>query len=155
MTMEIKKMLHLIIVIGLSVLNGKAQTNDKDMPDVYVYFEELMRAEEEVSMFKLERPEYGYDIYVFEIWEPRKRALFNTVDREVYKIVDSVYVKQLDVKPPEWGINIENYATDMNYVSTKYKHIYFVEKIDGNQFKIIEVVSYIGEIFFAPERKKH
>lgn len=122
------------------------ETNDAK-PDVYVYFDEF--EDGKVGMFKLDRGvSEDPDIYIYEI--NASQLLFNTVDKKKYEIVDSCFVGDLNLKSPEWGSKETNYELDLNSVSRKYEHIYFVEKLAENKYKIIEVVPYIGSIFFAP-----
>ncbi len=153
--MRIKPFTCLLIALGLFLAsNANSQVTTRKDSSAYVYFEEKMRAENEVSTYKLDFGEY--DVFVFEVWEPRKRTLYTTFNKHKYRLVDSVFVQNLSVQPSDWLIDISNFAPDQDLIkSKKYNQVFILEKTDENTYKMIEIVGYIGDIFFAPERRKN
>ncbi|MFC3196942.1 hypothetical protein ACFOET_04875 [Parapedobacter deserti] len=145
--MEIKRSLCTISFLLAMVGCSYGQATDNEKTSVYVYFDEY--DDGEVAMYKLvDKNIKEPDIYIFDL--NGSRLSFNTVSKEDYKIVDSCFLKKRAVKSPDWGVEVENYGLNLDAKSTKYEHIYFADKVGDNQFKIVEVVPYIGSIFFAP-----
>ena len=78
---------------------------------------------------------------------------FNAVDSAKYQIVDSLYLKQLDIKTPYWLYN-PNVDSDFgwhwdrngNLDTGPFRRFYIVEKLQPNKFRISVIVPYIGSI---------
>ena len=93
---------------------------------------------------------------MFEVWKPKKRTLYNAVDKSSFQLVDSCFVQKLTIHPSDWLTDMKNFDPDKDLIrSKKYDHVYILEKISENNYKITEIVCYIGDIFFAPERRKN
>ena len=119
----------------------------------YIYFEQS----DETDSFEMYLIETSVLIYNYRnneeviSTEPRR---FNAVDSSKYQIVDSLYLRQLDIKPPSWlfAPNIDRgfgwyWDKKGNLETGPFRRLYIVEKLALNRFKIIGVVPYIGSIF--------
>ena len=144
---------NVILLCGLMILASVSMAQKKR--PVYISFNltEDHSGKVEVSKLGDKTGSTMPVIYLFQT--ATDQLLFNVIDTANYCIIDSVQVKKLDVKSPEWMVDKENFDRDMKPKDKRYNHICMIEKIDDNTFKIIEVVSYIGDIFFAPERRKN
>lgn len=117
----------------------------------YILFEGNQVADS-VEMYTLQFP--NYLLYNYKNVRSDGRTLihrFSTLDSMDYKIVDSQYLKHLDLKSPSW-LFIED--VDFGYYFDKkgnlqdapFSRFYVVEKLSLEKFKIISVVPYIGTL---------
>lgn len=140
--------LFTFLIITLSVT-----TSAQYRPIGYLFFEENL----ETDTFHMYWIKGSHLIYNYRnnidgtSDEPRR---FNAVDSSKYELVDSLYLKQLDIKPPSWlfdpNINRDfgwYWDRNGNLETGPFRGLYVVEKLERNKFKIIRVVPYIGSTF--------
>lgn len=155
MKTPMQKIIFLFSALFFTLLSSKAfsqfETQRVDN-DLYVFFEEKMQGIHEVSTYKLNLG--NNTIYVFEVWEPRKRTFYHAVDSCEYKIIDEKNFLELDVKPSHLLIDIKNFDPDKDLIrSKKYDRVFVLEKVGEQRYKMVEIVNYIDDVFLAPERR--
>ena len=145
----------LLFGLLLNFNNSFGQTKIK--PTLYLFFEEnaakgMYKITRKVSGVirpdkKINRPEYEYDIYDYEysLQDTTRKYTCKlvTVNKDNYCIRDSSFIKNVkqfnDVK------NIKSFSYDTSdYKRFPFKKVFIVEKFATNQYKIIEVSTYIG-----------
>jgi|GEM_PF-3871592 len=155
---HVKLFFLLILLLALPSIPVFAQ----DRPIVYMLFDEQPDSGQ-VKMFESATGNtrlYAYSDFSSEI---PKRRHFNAVDSSIYRIVDSIYLKQLIIKQPSWHFTKNedegfwhDFDSQGNLTDKKspFKKAFIVEKINDNTFKIIQVVPFMGSIFYAPVRRQ-
>ncbi len=137
----------------VSLNNSWGQTK----PTLYLFFEEntvkgMYKITRKDEAFirpdkNINRPEYEYDIYDYEysLQDTTRKYTCKlvTVNKNNYCIRDSTFIKNVkqfnDVK------NIKGFSYDTSdYKRFPFKKVFIVEKFATNQYKVIEVSTYIG-----------
>ncbi len=145
--------IKIFTIILFASFSGYSQSNKKR--DLYLLFKP------DSTCFKWERkqtPSYinnqyfpdRYDVYgVKTINNTRKREtltlLFSTINKNRYRITDSVEMKKRTIIPYKDVLQVKGIHFDTSdQTHFPYTNVFIVEQLDLNQFKIIQVQSYIG-----------
>jgi hypothetical protein len=149
-------LLFSILLLGALVHPKISSGQTKIKPSLYLFFEEnpakgMFKENRKIEALirpekKINRSAYEYDIYTYRFSRdtPREyRYKLVTINKENYCIRDSTFIKNVkqfnDVK------NIKGFSYDTSdYKRFPYKKVFIVEKFATNQYKVIEVSTYIG-----------
>jgi len=148
-----RKIILFIALIALS--SGLAFGQSKEKPSLYLFFES------DSNSLKVERkqtPTYSngeylpdrYDVYGFKTIDKERNIVivnlpFATINKYRYRVTDSVEVKGKTIIPLKNVLRLRDVHYDiLEKRHFPYSKIFIVEKLSANQFKIIQVHSYIG-----------
>jgi len=143
------------LTILLLFAGFSAYSQSKVKVDLYLFFES------DSNTLKFERkqtPTYlngqyfpdGYDIYAVKtISDDKKKMiltlLFATINKDRYRVTDSIELKTKKVIPFKNVFQLKGIRNDTSDKKNfPYAKVFIVEKLSANQFKIIQVHSYIG-----------
>jgi hypothetical protein len=152
---NIKNMIWTVILF-IGALSAQAQKKS----DGYAFFEDK-GVVDGIHMKKLKLPDaliYAYSKDEGDHWG--KRVHFDVVDSTKFCTVDSNHVKVLNVLKPKEVIEPDfdlghDWDSNGNFKDAKatFSKFFVVQQLDSNSFKIIQVVPYIGDVFYAPKKK--
>ncbi len=144
-----------IILSGLLLGFNTCLGQKKVKPDLYIFFKEnplkgMYKTTYKDSAVirpdkKINRPAYEYDIYtytyVLQDTTRKRRYKLETISKDNYCVRDSNFMKkntkQFDV--------LKNIRYDIfDYKRFPYKRVFIVEYLSTNQYKVIEVSTYLG-----------
>lgn len=150
-------LLHAVLLAGLLVHSQASFGQRNIKPDLYLFVEES----HEKGMFKetrkneafirpdknINRPEYEYDIYTYVFISKNTTRQYKyklvTINKNNYCIRDRTFIK--NVKQFNNVKNIPGFSYDTSdYKRFPFKKVFIVEKFAANQYKVIEVSTYIG-----------
>jgi hypothetical protein len=154
---KIKKytLLFAALLFGLLLSFNSSFGQTKIKPTLYLFFEEnaakgMYKITRKVSGVirpdkKINRPEYGYDIYGYQLGADREsdRYKFATMNINNYCIRDSNFVKK-NIKEFDAIKNTKGFFYDTSYKGFPYKRVFIIEYISANQYKVIQVSTYLG-----------
>lgn len=152
------KKIVLLLTIGLAILlvNFKSSSGQKKVkPDLYINFEEnpgkgMYKITRKSSAVlrpdkKINTPEYEYDIYTYQYalqdTTRKRRYKLQTLSKSTYCVRDSGFMKR-NAKPFEVLNKIEYDIFDTKRFP--YKRVFIVEYLSPNQYKVIQVSTYLG-----------
>jgi hypothetical protein len=154
---KIKKytLLFSIILLGVLVHPKISLGQKKIKPDLYIFFQEnhskgmFKESRKDEALIRPEKkkyiPEYEYDIYTYQYTlqdtTRRRRYKLQTLNKNNYCIRDSSFMKR-NVKKFEVLKNIHYDIFD--HKNFPYSRVFIVEYISANQFKVIQVSTYLG-----------
>jgi hypothetical protein len=154
---KIKKytMLFAALLFGLLLSFSSSFGQTKIKPTLYLFFEEnaakgmykITRKSEAIirPKKKINIPEYEYDIYTYQYTlqdtTRRRRYKLQSLNKNNYCIRDSSFMKR-NVKKFEVLKNIHYDIFD--HKNFPYSRVFIVEYISANQFKVIQVSTYLG-----------
>ncbi|MFM6954435.1 MAG: hypothetical protein ACKOWL_05565 [Sphingobacteriaceae bacterium] len=147
--------LMVMFLAGL-LIQSKASLGQKNIkPDLYLLFKEniakgmFKESRKDEALIRPEKkkyiPEYKYVIYGYQLGADREgdRYKFATMNINNYCIRDSNFVKK-NVKEFDAIKNIKGFFYDTSYKEFPYKRVFIVDYINANQYKVIEVSTYLG-----------
>ena len=144
-----------ILLSGVFFYSKRSFGQTKVKPDLYIFFQENL----EKGMYKITRkseaqirpkkkiniPEYEYDIYTYQYTlqdtTRRRRYKLQTLSKSNYCIRDSSFMKR-NVKQFEVLKNI--YYDIFDHKNFPFSRVFIVEYISANQYKVIQVSTYLG-----------
>lgn len=145
-----------LIIIGILLSFNTSFGQKKIKSDLYLFFEEnpskgMFKESRKVEAIirpekKINRPEYEYDIYGYQLGAIREsdRYKFATININNYCIRDSNFVKK-NTKEFNDIKNTKGFFYDTSdYKRFPYKRVFIVECLSANQYKVIQVSTYLG-----------
>lgn len=143
------------IVVGILCITQVGYAQKKVKKDIYLFFTP------EAPNYKYSTPQstgpirgkiYPVEIDVYGTIYPSadglkkiRNSYFMTINKNRYRVTDSVEFKSLNAIPYQNLPSIkgiERESSDARFFP--YKNVYVIEKMGGNQFKIVQVRTYIG-----------
>lgn len=144
------KKITLLIVLMVAL---RVTTFAQYKPEGYIFFEQN-GIFENIHMFKHTILNTSLYTFIERVnGKPIELIRFNAKDSAEFKIIDSLYLKQLDIKPPSWHFdpNLKNdlglgFDRNGNLDIGPFRKLYLVERLKPNEFKLILIVPFIGSI---------
>lgn len=140
-----------IILLLLAVNSNLVQKRTK--PDLYILFKEdnivmskQVRKSEKpvVKNGKIISDRFDYDIYTYSDSSNSQRYRLATINKNDYWITTTSFVKRNGVKFSQIK-NIKNIHYDTtDFKKFPYRKVFVVEYLKNNQYKVIQVNTYMG-----------
>lgn len=146
-----KLVLVLLLSVTFSIVSAQTKANN----NLYLLFDgdyKVTRSQLSTTINKQYFPD-EFDIYGQESIDGKSKILrlyFSTINKYRHHVTDSLEMKNLKLFPFHKVASIKNIHFDSDDKRNfPFAKIYMVEKLTPNQFKIIEVRSYIGSDEFT------
>ena len=139
----------------LIFIASSCHAQHKAKPDLYLYFKpdsliykiNQKRTEDIIRKGKVVSPKYDYDVYTWQYlsdYNIRRRFKLMTIDKSNYYLKDSVFVKKNAKTFEQIKNNSSIFYDSTDTKRFPFRKIFIAEYIATNQYKIVQVQTYMG-----------